>query len=123
VGKYRFEEVTNKIIGCAIEVHKQLGSGLGERFYQRALLMELDKKGLSVETEKEIKIYYDGKKIGVHRLDLVVNNTVLVELKAARELDAIHQAQVLSYLKASGLKIGLLLNFAKPVLEIKRLVL
>lgn len=85
--------------------------------------MELDKKGLSVETEKEIKIYYDGKKIGVHRLDLVVNNTVLVELKAARELDAIHQAQVLSYLKASGLKIGLLLNFAKPVLEIKRLVL
>ena len=123
MGKYRFEEVTNKIIGCAIEVHKQLGSGLGERFYQRALLMELDKKGLSVETEKEIKIYYDGKKIGVHRLDLVVNNTVLVELKAARELDAIHQAQVLSYLKASGLKIGLLLNFAKPVLEIKRLVL
>jgi len=117
-----FDNLSNDIIGAAIEVHKKLGPGFLESIYQSALPLELRKKGLTVETQKEIKIYYDGKEIGTHRLDLVVNNLIIVELKTVKEFDDAHIAQVLSYLKASGLKIGLLLNFAKAMIDIKRVV-
>lgn len=120
--KNKFEGITNKIIGAAIKVHKELKSGFSENIYQRALRIELRKQGLEVETEKEIKIYYDAEKVGSQRLDLVINKSVIVELKVVKGLEDIHKSQLLSYLKASGLKIGLLFNFAKPVLEIKRLV-
>ncbi|MFA5795110.1 MAG: GxxExxY protein [Candidatus Brocadiia bacterium] len=117
-----FDELSKKIIGAGIEVHKKLGPGFLESIYQAALPIELAKRGLPVVEQKEIKIYYDGKEIGVHRLDLIVDNQVIVELKAVKEFDESHTAQLLSYLKATGLKIGLLLNFAKPVLDIKRIV-
>jgi GxxExxY protein len=123
MGNYKFEEITSKIIGAAVNVHKTLKSGLPENIYQRALKIELRNQKVAVETEKEIKIYYEGEKVGTQRLDLVVNNMVIVELKAIKGLEDINKAQLLSYLKASGLKIGLLLNFGKPVLEIKRLVM
>lgn len=122
MAKHEFEEITKQIIGAAIEVHRELKSGFSENIYHRALRSELKNRGFEVDTEKEIRIYYKGEKVGTQRLDLVVNNIVIVELKVVKELESIHQAQLLSYLKASGLKIGLLLNFAKPVLEIKRLV-
>jgi GxxExxY protein len=115
-----FEKLSNKIIKSAIEVHKKLGPGFLESIYQKALPIQLEKDGLKVETQKEIKIYYDGEKIGTHFLDLVVEKEIVVELKTVTEFNGI--AQLLSYLKATGLKIGLLLNFAKATLEIKRVV-
>lgn len=116
------KELSGKIIFCAIEVHKKLGPGFLESIYQTALSMELAKQKLKVEAQKTIKIFYDDKEIGIHRLDLVVEEQIIVELKAIKDFDDSHTAQLISYLKASGLKIGLLLNFAKEVLKIKRLV-
>jgi GxxExxY protein len=120
--KLELKELTGKIIACAIEVHKRLGSGFLESIYQAALQIELEKQGLRVETQKEIKIYYDGKEIGLHRLDLVVEGKIIVELKTVKEFDDSHVAQLISYLKATGLKIGLLLNFAKATLKVKRVI-
>ena len=116
------EELTGKIIECAITVHKKLGPGFMESIYQSALPVELEKQGLKAGTQKEIKIYYEGKEVGLHRLDLVVEKQIIVELKAVKEFDETHLAQIISYLKATGLKVGLLLNFAKPVLKIKRVM-
>lgn len=117
-----FEKLSNKIIKSAIEVHKKLGPGFLESIYQKALPIQLEKDGLTVETQKEIKIYYDGEKVGTHFLDLVIEKEIVVELKTVTEFNGNHIAQLLSYLKATGLKIGLLLNFAKATLEIKRVV-
>jgi len=117
-----FEELSSKIIKAAIEVHRKLGPGFLESVYQQALPIQLKKDGMKVETQKEAKIYYNGQEVGIHRLDLVVNEKIIIELKAVKEFDGSHIAQVISYLKATGLKIGLLLNFAKATLEIKRIV-
>ncbi len=119
---YPFESLSRKIIGAAIDVHAALGPGFLETIYKEAFKLELAEHGLKYECQKEIKIEYLDVQIGTHRLDLVVENQVVVELKAVKELTEIHFAQLLSYLKASGMKIGLLLNFAKPRLEIRRVV-
>ena len=116
------EGLTGKIIECAITVHKKLGPGFLESIYQAALPLEIRKSGLIVEAQKGIKIFYDGKEIGCHRLDLVVDGKVIVELKTVKDFDDSHLAQLLSYLKATGLRVGLLLNFSKAVLEIKRVI-
>lgn len=121
--KMEFEELSNKIIKSAIEVHKKLGPGFLESIYQTALPIQLKKDGIETESQKEIKIYYDNQEIGLHRLDLVINEKIIVELKTVKEFDESHIAQIISYLKATGLKIGLLLNFAKATLGIKRVVL
>jgi len=118
----KLKELTGKIIESAIIVHKKLGPGFLESIYQTALPIELAKQGLKVETQKGIKIFYDDKEIGFHRLDLIINREVIVELKTVKEFDNSHLAQLRSYLKATGLKVGLLLNFAKATLEIKRVV-
>jgi GxxExxY protein len=120
--KIEFEELSNKIINSAIEVHKKLGPGFLESIYQAALLLQLQKDRIEVEPQKEITIYYDEKEIGLHRLDFLVAKQIIVELKTVKEFDESHLAQVLSYLKATRLTTGLLLNFAKPKLEIKRVV-
>lgn len=120
--KLELEELTGKIIECAITVHKKLGPGFLESIYQTALPIELIKQGLEVETQKEIQIFYENKEIGLHRLDLLVVHQVIVELKTVKGFDDSHLAQVISYLKATGLKVGLLLNFAKATLEIRRVV-
>jgi GxxExxY protein len=117
-----FKELTSKIIACGIEVHKKLGPGFLESIYHNALLLELKKQGLKTESQKEIEICYDGEIIGVHRLDIVVENDVIIELKAVTAFDSCHKAQLLSYLKATGIKVGLLLNFAQTVLQVKRLI-
>jgi GxxExxY protein len=116
------EKLTSKIIECAITVHKKLGPGFLESIYQAAMLLDLVKQGLKVESQKEIKVFYDGKEIGLHRIDLVVEGQVIVELKTVKEFDDSHIAQLLSYLKAADLRVGLLLNFAKAVLKIKRVI-
>jgi GxxExxY protein len=117
-----FENLSRKIIGAAIEVHAALGPGFMETIYEEALKLELLEHKLYFETQKEIQIEYLGVAIGTHRLDLVVENQIIVELKAVKEFTDVHYAQLRSYLKATGLKVGLLLNFAKPTLEIKRVV-
>jgi len=99
-----------------------LGPGFLESIYEAALAIQLRKDGLIVESQKEVRICYDGQEVGVHRLDMVVENAVIVELKAAKDFDASHLAQIISYLTATGLKTGLLLNFGKARLGIKRVV-
>jgi len=94
-----------------------------ESIYEEAFKVELSEHGLRYESQKEVKIEYLGVEVGVHRLDLVVEDQIIVELKAVRELTDIHFAQILSYLKATGLKVGLLLNFSKPTLEARRAVM
>ncbi|HBZ87259.1 MAG: hypothetical protein A2509_11420 [Candidatus Edwardsbacteria bacterium RIFOXYD12_FULL_50_11] len=117
-----FKELTSEIIACGIEVHKKLGPGSLESIYHNALFLELKKQGLKTESRKEVEICYDGEIIGVHRLDVVVENAVIIELKAVTTFDSCHKAQLLSYLKATRIKVGLLLNFAQTVLQVKRMV-
>jgi GxxExxY protein len=112
--------LTHKIIGAAMEVHKLLGPGFIESIYQRALLRELHLRDLTVQTEIQIEIKYKGQVIGKHRMDLVVSGLVIVELKAVSGIADIHLAQVLSYLKASGLQLALILNFGEPSLAWRR---
>ncbi|MBW1707323.1 MAG: GxxExxY protein [Deltaproteobacteria bacterium] len=121
-GKHRFEGLSKKIIGAAIKVHKELGPGYLENIYEQAMKLVFTEGGLNFEHQKEIKIKYLGTLVGIHRLDLLVENEIIVELKAVKELADIHFAQLRSYLKATGLKVGLLINFAKPTLEVKRIV-
>jgi GxxExxY protein len=117
-----FEALSKKIIGCAINVHKTLGPGFLESIYEQALMIEMSENGLRYESQKEIGITYRAVKVGIHRLDLVVEDTIIVELKATRELADLHLAQLRSYLKAANLKVGLMINFSKPTLEVKRVV-
>jgi GxxExxY protein len=119
---HQFEELSNQLIGAAIQVHKELGPGFLESIYEQALKVELSESGLRFDSQKEIKVQYSGVEVGVHRLDLVVEEEIIVELKAVKELADIHFAQLRSYLKATGIKVGLLLNFSKPTLEVKRVV-
>jgi len=120
--KHDFEELSKKIIGAAIEVHRELGPGFLESIYEQALKVEFTEHGFHYDSQKEIRIKYLGVEVGLHRLDLIVENQIILEIKAVKELIDIHFAQLRSYLKATGLKVGLLLNFAKPTLEIKRVV-
>lgn len=118
-------EITRAVIGCAMKVHSALGPGLLENAYQACLLHELQKQGLRVESQVTLPVLYDGIKIDLgYRLDLVVEDAVVVELKCVVEFDTVHEAQLLSYLKLSGKHVGLLINFHAMHLRdgIKRLV-
>ena len=114
--------MSKQVIGAAIQVHKELGPGFLESIYEEALKVQLSREGFHFDSQKEIKIEYQGVTVGLHRLDLVVEDEIIVEMKAVKELSDIHFAQLRSYLKATGLKIGLLLNFSKPALEVRRVV-
>ncbi|MDH3898328.1 MAG: GxxExxY protein [Deltaproteobacteria bacterium] len=114
--------MSNQIIGAAIKVHKELGPGFLESIYEEALKVELSKNELDFASQMEVQIEYLGVPVGLHRLDLLVQNEVIVELKAVKELADIHFAQLRSYLKATGMNVGLLLNFSKPTLEVRRVV-
>ncbi|HUI27068.1 MAG TPA: GxxExxY protein [Candidatus Kryptonia bacterium] len=117
------EDLTFAIIGAAMEVHRELGPGFLESIYQAAMEVELRTRQIPFESQKRIAVAYRDVSIGDHVLDLVVQGQVVVELKAVKDLNDQHRAQVLSYLKASGLPVGLLINFAKVSLEHKRVVL
>jgi GxxExxY protein len=116
------EELTGRIIACAIEVHKSLGPGFLESIYEAAMVVELSRAGLKAEQQKPLSIYYREVLVGEHRLDLLVENLIVVELKAISALEDIHFAIVRSYLKASGMEHGLLLNFATMPLTVKRVI-
>jgi len=117
------EELTEKIIGCAMKVSNTLGTGFLEKVYENALVVELARTGLAVEQQKAIKVSYEGVIVGDFGADIIVNGSVILELKAAKMIDEMHQAQLLNYLRATGLKVGLILNFGTPRLGIKRMVL
>ena len=118
-------EISEKIIGCSIEVHKSLGPGLLESAYQECLFYELQKAGLKVEKQKPLPLIYKDVKLDAgYRLDLIVDGRVIIEIKSIEVLNDIHTAQVLTYLKVSGCKVGLLINFnvLRLVDGLKRLV-
>ena len=112
------------VIGAAIEVHRQLGPGFLESLYEEALCVELEGRQIPFERQKEISVLYKGRQIGVQRIDLLVGKSLIVELKAVESLAEIHKAQVISYLKATHLSLGMLINFNVPVLKdgIQRIV-
>ncbi len=117
--------LTEQIIGCAIEVHRQLGPGLLESIYERALLFELKAHGVPAESQVLVPIIYKGERLGEHRMDIVVDGKVIVELKAVDRIEPVFEAQLLSYLKLTNQRLGLLINFNVPVLKngIKRVIL
>jgi GxxExxY protein len=117
------EELSERILGCCIRAHRTLGPGFLEKVYEEALAIELAKAGLCFERQKTVVIYYDQKPVGEHRLDLLIESRVIIELKACKEIEDVHLATARSYLKATGLQLALVLNFAKPTLEIRRVVL
>ena len=116
-------DVTYAINGAVFEVNRVLGSGFLEKVYENALLVELRKRGLRAEVQVPIKVKYKGEVVGDYFADLVVEDQVIVELKVVEQLDNIHEAQLINYLKATGMKVGLLVNFRHTKAEIKRLVL
>lgn len=119
---FKEEELTRKIIGIAMKIHTELGPGFKELIYHQAMIEDLEEENISFETEKEFDVVYKNKIIGTFRADLLVEDKVIVELKAiSGEISKIFQTQTASYLKASKLEIGLLINFGNPSLEIKRL--
>jgi GxxExxY protein len=118
----KHEELTHKIIGCAMKVHSTLGNGFQEVIYQRCLAIELKNAGISFQREIEVPIFYDGHEVGTRRADFIVEKKVLVELKAMVVLEDVHLAQALNYLEAYRLEIGLLINFGSRSLEFKRLL-
>ena len=115
------QDLTSKIIECAYKVHNTLGFGFLEAVYQNALLIELIKVGLQAEKEKKIQVHYHNQLVGDYAADIIVEKTVILELKSVKELHPAHSAQLVNYLKATGIEIGLLINFGESV-EIKRKV-
>ena len=117
--EYKHKELTEKIIGAAYKVYNTLGYGFLEKVYQNAMMIELNKQGAKAEAEKPVRVYYDGSVIGDYAADIVVEDAVIVELKALKTLNAAHEAQLVNYLKATGTEIGLLINFGEKI-EVKR---
>ena len=115
-------ELSERIIGCAFTVSNTLGAGFLEKVYENALAHELRRGGLTVFQQHTVAVHYDGVVVGTYAADLLVEDTIVVELKAVKALDAIYSAQCLNYLKATNLRLCLLLNFGTPRMEIKRLV-
>lgn len=117
------EATVTRMIGAIIEVHRRLGPGLNEGQYEDALMIELEHAALPVERQRAVTILYRGRPLRPQRIDMIVNGNVLVELKSVERLLAVHESQVISYLRATGLRIGLLVNFNEPVVRVKRLIL
>ena len=116
----KYQDLTRKIIGCAMEVHKALGNGFQEVIYQRALAYEMNLQRLEFSREYEMEISYKDQKIGTRRVDFFVENKIMVEIKALIKLEDVHLAQAMNYVEAYNLEIGLLLNFGARSLEFKR---
>lgn len=119
--KYKYSDLTSKIIGLAMEVHRQLGNGFQEVIYQRALEIEFRNNDISFSREHEMPVYYKEQQIGLRRVDFLVENVISVELKAIIELQEVHLAQAINYLEAYDLEVGLLINFGAKSLQFKRL--
>lgn len=117
-----YERVTRQIIGAAMDVHNELGNGFLEKVYENALVIELRQRGLKIERQKPITVYYKTEVVGEYQADLIVEEAVLVELKCVEKMIGAHYSQLANYLKATGIKVGLLINFGASSLEWKRMV-
>jgi len=120
--EYKYKEMTHKIIGAAMQVHKTLGNGFQEVIYQRAMEIEMPLYGLNFNREFEMPIWYREQQIGTRRVDFLVEDVVSVELKALTKLEDVHLAQAINYLEAYNIEVGLLLNFGAKNLQFKRLI-
>jgi GxxExxY protein len=120
--KYQYADITEKIIGCAMKVHRTLGNGFQEVIYQRALAIELENQGLEFVREREMPIFYEDREIGTRRVDFFVEKKIMVELKALSMLEDVHLAQAINYLEAYCMEIGLLINFGAKSLQFKRVI-
>ncbi len=121
MNKTDINQITHKIIGCAMKVHSALGSGFQEVIYQRALAIEMNLEGLSFQREMEMPIFYREEQIGTRRVDFFVEGCAMVELKAVEKIEDVHKAQAINYLEAYNIADGLLINFGGLSLEFKRL--
>ncbi len=117
------KELVYKINGCVYEVFRELGAGFLEKVYERALILELNKSGLRTTSQVPVKVYYKGEEVGDYFPDIIVEKRVIIELKAQEKLHPLTEAQLLNYLKATDIKVGLLVNFTYPKATIKRMVL
>jgi GxxExxY protein len=120
--KYKYSELTSKIIGCAMKVHSALGNGFQEVIYQRALANEMEMAGIIFQREFEMPVYYNNHIVGTRRADFLVNNIISIKLNAISKLEDVHLAQAINYLEAYDLEIWLLINFGAKSLEFKRII-
>lgn len=120
---YLESSLTEKIIRSAIEVHKNLGPGFLESIYENALIKELMHNGIKHESQKMVNVFYKGEKVGEHRIDLVVEGKIIVELKSIKSFEHIYRAQLISYLTATNIRLGLLINFGKTKIDIDRIII
>jgi GxxExxY protein len=120
--QYPHQELTREIIGAAYEVYRELGWGFLEKVYETALAQELSRRGISVTQQAEIEVRYKGEPAGTYYADLLVEATVICELKAGQTIEPLHHAQLLNYLKATGVKVGLIINFGPKKVDLKRMV-
>ena len=118
----KYQELTHQVIDAAYSVHKILGYGFLEKVYQNALMIELRKRGIRAESERPLKIQYESEIVGDYVCDIVVEDKVILELKAVKEINEIHEVQLVNYLKGTGIEVGLLINFG-PSVQVKRKVL
>lgn len=119
----KYKSISYDITGAAYLVGQKLGCGYLEKVYEKCLLYELNQKGLQCESQKEIRILYDGQDLGLQYFaDIVVNNSVIIEVKAVSELTQVHRAQLINYLKATGMEFGMLINFGGKSVEIERVI-
>jgi GxxExxY protein len=120
---FLYKELTDRLLASAFKIHNALGAGFLEKVYENALVHELAKDGIVCEQQKALKVLYDGIVVGDYVADLVVDDKIIVELKAVKDLNSVFEAQLLNYLKATRLKVGYILNFGNPRFEFKRMVL
>ena len=119
---YPEQELTEKILAAAFKVQNTLGCGFLEKVYENALVVELSRSGMRHAQQKSLQVKYEGAVVGEYQADLIVEGRVIVECKAVSQLDPVHEAQLLNYLKATGIRVGLLLNFGRPKLQYRRFV-
>jgi len=118
-----YKDLSYQIIKAALETHNILGAGFLEKVYENALIIKLKQYGLKAEQQLPIKVLFEGAMVGDYYADIVVDGKVILELKCVESITSIHEAQLINYLKATGMKLGIIINFAKPKLEYKRMVL
>lgn len=118
-----YKELSYKIVGLAMEVYNKLGSGFLEKVYENALMVLLNKNGVSAQQQAPVKVYFEGKVIGDYYADILVDNKIILELKTVDKISDVHRGQVLNYLRATGLRLAMILNFGKSSFEYERLVI
>jgi GxxExxY protein len=122
MNELKYADLTDKIIGASYKVYNKLGSGFLESVYESCLMIELKKLGLKAEQQKSIQVFYDKQEVGFFIADIVVENKVIIELKAIKELAKVHEVQLVNYLTATGIDVGLLINFSSKEVQVKRKV-